>query len=220
MKTNAGPEAVACVGGPQRWPHSRLRCRLAGQLGVLVPLALGAMALAPPSHAQGYADRQGRLGLVAEADIEYGGDDIVSVYYTNNTSTKISAGQGVALALGAHYRPRALPIDFAATVGYKFIGTEDRNSNLGLYRVVVKLTGTYMLPQQFWVDAGPVWHTATKLKGDGFLADIPFDDALGVTAGIGWRFVGVSYTHIRYRSPQLISDVDASNIGVNLVFKF
>jgi hypothetical protein len=220
MKTNDRPEAAASsskFGRPG--PAPGWGCRLAHP-GLLVPLALGAALVAPPSHAQGYAERAGRVGLVVELDADYGGDGIVDVYYTDNTKSTIRAGQGVNVALGAHYRPVGLPIDFAATAGYKFVGTEDRDSNLGLYRVVLKFTGTYQFRNRFWVDLGPVLHTGTKLRGYGYVADIPFDDAVGVTAGFGWRWVGVSYTSMKYKSSQLTSDVDASNVGINLVYKF
>jgi hypothetical protein len=202
-------------GGSGRRRHS-----LAVRLAMLTPLALGILMAAPQSHAQGNASRPDHLGLVFETDLEFGGSDVVDVYYTDGSTSKINAGQGVTLSLGAHYLPRALPIDFALTAGYKFVVTADRSSNLGLYRVVLKLTGTYELPNGFWVDAGPVWHVSTKLKGDGYVADIPFDDALGVTIGAGWRYVGLSYTNIKYKSPQTVTDVDGSNIGVTLTFKF
>jgi len=183
-------------------------------------MTLGAFALSPPSHAQGYTTHAGRVGLVAEADIEYGLGDDIRGFYSDGTPTKVSAGQGTTLALGAHYKPAQLPVDFAATVGYKFNGIDDRDSDLGLYRYVLKLTATYELPQRFYVDAGPVIHFNTKLRGDGLVPDIPFDNAVGVTFGGGWRFVGVSYTYIRYSSSRPSLDLDASNIGIDLTFKF
>lgn len=194
-------------------PHRRH----AAPLGLMT---LGAFALSPPTHAQGYTTHEGRVGLVAEADIEYGLGDYIHSFYSDGTPTSISAGQGVTLSLGAHYKPVQMPIDFAATLGYKFNGIDDRDSDLGLYRWVLKLTGTYELPQRFYVDAGPVLHLGTKLRGDGLVPDIPFDDAVGVTFGGGWRFIGVSYTYIRYTSSRPALDLDGSNIGINLTFKF
>jgi hypothetical protein len=208
-----------CTPGPARSPRRNVP---AARLGLLSPLVLGALMVAPQAaHAQGYTSRAGHLGFVFETDLEYGGDDAVDVYYTDGSTSKINAGQGVTLLLGAHYRPIGLPVDFMVTAGYKFIGTEDRNSNLGLYRTVFKLTGTYQLPKRFWVDAGPVWHIDTKLKGDGYVPDIPFQNAVGATVGFGWRFIGVSYTYIRYKPEQAqAQDLNASSIGVNLAFKF
>jgi hypothetical protein len=188
---------------------------------VLAPLGLLAVVAAPQSQAQGDSPHSGRLGFVLDADLEWGGDNVVEVFYQNGSTQNIKAGQGVTLSVGAHYRPISVPIDFAATVGYKFVGAADTNSNLGIYRVVWKLTGTYELPRHFWVDAGPVWHTGVKLKGDGYVPDIPFNDAVGVTIGAGWRWFGLSYTDIKYSASGLYAgDVDASNVGLTFTFKF
>jgi len=112
-----------------------------------------------------------------------------------------------------------VPIDFAATVGYKFVRTSDYNTDLGIYRVVLKFTGTYALPNHFWIDAGPVLHTDTRLQGDGYVPDVHFDDAWGVTVGAGWRWIGVTYTNIHYNS-ELTGRLDASNVGATFTWKF
>jgi hypothetical protein len=107
--------------------------------------------------------------------------------------------------------------DFAATVGYKFVRTEVYDSDLGVDRVVFKLTGTAALGNHFWVTAGPVWHTGVKLNGDGFIEDVDFDDAVGGMAGFGWRWLGVTYTYIKYKA--FGETINASN-GVGFSWKF
>lgn len=154
-----------------------------------------------------------------EAAGEFGGDNLVKVFYTNGSTQDIRAGQGATLSAGVHYQVPGAPVDIAATVGYKFVRTAAYNTDLGVNRVVLKLTGTYELPRNFWVDAGPVWHTAVKLNGDGYVPDVNFDDAIGVTVGAGWRWFGISYTSIRYTSG-LTGGVDASNVGVTATWKF
>jgi hypothetical protein len=72
-------------------------------------------------------------------------------------------------------------------VGYKLVRTAAYNTKLGVDRVVVKFTAAYMLPNNFWVDDGPVWHTEVKFNGDGYVPDISFDDAVGGSGGAGWR---------------------------------
>ncbi len=182
-------------------------------------LCLAVVLAAPRCQAQGYSPGAGRLGLVLEAGAEFGGDNVVKVFYRNGDTQDIRAGQGVTLAVGAHYQPVSLPIDFAATVGYKLERTSDYHTDLGMYRVVLKFTGTYALPNHFWVDAGPVLHTGTRLNGDGYVPDIDFNDAVGVTVGAGWRWIGVTYTNMRYNSA-LTGGVDASNVGATFTWKF
>lgn len=184
-----------------------------------VLFGLVAVLLAPRSHGQGYPPAPGHFGAVLEAAGEFGGDDVVRVFYTNGDTQDLRAGQGLTVSAGVHYEPVSFPIDFAATVGYKFVRTRDFNSDLGINRIVLKFTGTYALPNHFWVDAGPVLHTSTKVNGDGFIPDINFDDAVGVTIGAGWYWFGISYTNIHYSSA-VTGNVDASNVGITATWKF
>jgi hypothetical protein len=161
----------------------------------------------------------GHFGVVLESAAEFGGDNLVDVFYRHGGTQHIKAGDGVTLGGGVHYRPEALPIDFAATVGYKFIRTSSFNTDLGVDRVVIKLTGTVPLANHFWVTAGPVWHTGTRLNGDGYVQNVDFNDAVGGMVGFGWRWIGVSYTTIKYRGP-FSGSVDASNGGITFGWKF
>jgi len=181
---------------------------------VLAIAALGSGALA---HAAPYAD--GHWGAVFEGAAEAGGDDVVKVYYRHGDSQTIHAGQGVTVGVGLHYQPSSAPVDFAATVGWKFVRTADYNTDLGIDRWVLKFTGTYLLPNNLWIADGPVVHLGTKLRGDGYVPDIKFDDAVGGTVGFGWRWIGVSYTNIRYTSPET-GGLDGSSGGITFAWKF
>jgi hypothetical protein len=59
----------------------------------------------------------------------------------------------------------------------------------------------------------------TSLNGDGYVPDVDFDDAVGGMVGFGWRWIGVSYTNIKYRGP-FDGSVDASNGGITFAWKF
>jgi hypothetical protein len=190
----------------------------------LTAIALATLVVAtaskPAEAAGGEATGEpGHFGFVLGAAVELGGDDLVRVFYRNGDTQTIRAGQGGTVGGGIHYRPVALPIDFAATVGYKFVRTAANNTDLGVNRVVIELTGTVPVGNHFWVTAGPVWHTSTKLDGDGFIPSVNFDDAVGGMVGFGWRWVGVRYTNIKYRGP-FTGSVDASSGGISLAWKF
>jgi hypothetical protein len=161
----------------------------------------------------------GHFGIVLDTAAEFGGDNLIDVVYRHGGTQHIKAGDGVTLGGGIHYRPVSLPVDFAVTVGYKFVRTSSYDTDLGVNRAVIKLTGTVPLANHFWVTAGPVWHTSTRLNGDGYIPDVDFDDAVGGMVGFGWRWIGVSYTNIKYRGP-FVGNVDASNGGVTFTWKF
>jgi len=181
--------------------------------------ALLSIAFAPLSQADIGEPSPGHFGPMLELSGEFGGDNVAQVFFTDGGSQDIKAGQGVTIAGGLHYQPAGFPIDFSATVGYKFVRTRAYNTDLGMDRVVLKFTGTYMLPNHFWVDAGPVWHTSVHLNGDGYIPDVDFDDAVGGTVGLGWRWIGLTYTDIHYNSPET-GRIDGSNVGVTFAWKF
>ena len=181
--------------------------------------ALLSLAFAPLSQADIGEPSPGHFGPVLEFSGEFGGDNVARVFYTNGDSQDIKAGQGITVSAGVHYQPPGFPIDFTGTVGYKFVRTEAYNTNLGMDRVVLELTGTYSLPNHFWVNAGPVWHTGVHLNGDGYIPDVDFDDAVGGTVGVGWRWVGLTYTDIHYNSAAT-GRVDGSNVGISFTWKF
>jgi hypothetical protein len=192
----------------------------------LTAVALAAIVVATASNqaeaAWGEATGDpGHFGFVLDGAAEFGGDNLVEVIYRNGDTQNIKAGQGVTLGGGIHYRPVALPVDFAATVGYKFVRTASNNTDLGVDRVVLEFTGTVPVGHDFWVTAGPVWHTAVKLNGDGLVPNVDFDDAVGGMVGFGWRWVGVRYTNIKYRARDpFTGSVDASSGGISVAWKF
>ena len=57
------------------------------------------------------------------------------------------------------------------------------------------------------------------LDGDGYIPDVDFDDAVGGTVGVGWRWVGLTYTDIHYNSAAT-GRIDGSNVGISFTWKF
>lgn len=160
-----------------------------------------------------------KFGWVVKADLEYGGDQIARVYYTNNTEQSVKAGQGVGLGLGGHYQPAGSKFDFSGTVGFKYVGTQASNANINLTRAIMELRADYLINDNIWVGAGPVYHTNIKLNSDGVGPDLSFDPALGFTAKIGWKFVALSYTGMTYKDKYGIQ-YSANNLGVSFIGKF
>lgn len=190
------------------------------RVSLIALLAATAAVGTSPAKAADYSSQpRGHLGAVLELDGDFGGDNIASVLFTDGSTEDIKAGQGIAGAVGLHYQLAALPLDIAVTAGYKYVTTRASNANIFLDRVEIKAVGAYELPGHWWVDAGPVWHAGTRLHGDGYLPDVSFDDAVGATVGLGWRWIGVAYTNIHYNSA-ITGSLDASNVGVTLAWKF
>jgi hypothetical protein len=167
----------------------------------------------------GAANAEG-LGFTFEADLEYGGDDLATVNFTDGSSQHVKAGQGVTLALGGHYRAsEASPYSVRATVGYKFVTTAAENADIGVERTVFEVVGNHLWPSGFWLGGGLTHHSGVRFKGDGFGPDVDFDDATGLTAEFGWKWIALSYTKIDYKD-EFGGKWDGSSLGLTLTSKF
>jgi len=175
------------------------------------------MATALPSA---HAAPSAGWGFVLEGDAEYGGDDIATVSFTDGSDQDIKAGQGVTLALGAHYRNSAeSPFSVRGTVGYKFVTTAASNADINIGRTVFEVVGNYLWPTGWWAAAGLTHHSSIKFDGDGFTDDVKFDDATGPTFEVGWRWFALTYTKLDYTDP-FGGEWDASSLGLTLTTKF
>jgi len=82
---------------------------------------LGAVMLAGATQAGAAgqkAESGKRGGFLVQADIDYGGDDVATVYFDDDSSQDLKAGQGLAISLGGWFRPiESSPFEIQASVG-------------------------------------------------------------------------------------------------------
>jgi len=185
--------------------------------GLLVLASLAATAQAqetPP------ADHGPRIGWLGQVDIDYGGDDVATVYFEDDDSQNVTAGQGLAISVGAYFRPIAnSAFEIDASVGYKFSTTAASNADIGVERTMLQLGVAHHWPNGFYLGGGVVRNMSPTVDGDGFFEDIDFDDATGYNLEIGWKWIALHYTDMTYES-DLYEDVDASHFGVRLTYRF
>jgi hypothetical protein len=184
-------------------------------------LALATLTVATSAAAQTTAPASGpSLRFVVEGVVEGGGDEVATVTFEDGDTQTVRSGQGVSLAVGGHLRPnRESPFGVRATAGFKYVTTAADNAHITLTRIPLELVGTYELPNGINFAAGFVRHTAIKFRADGIGDDLEFEDANGATAEVGWKWVALTYTVMRY------TDVDggeytANNAGVSLRYFF
>jgi hypothetical protein len=186
---------------------------------VLALFSIAAQAAGPAAK-----DLGPRGGFLAQLDADFGGDDLATVYFEDDDSQDITAGQGVTLSVGGYFRPvddSAFEID--ASVGYKYATTQADNADINVSRTVMQLGAAYRWPNGFYVGGGLVEHFSPQLNGDGFFDDIQFDDATGFNVELGWRWISVHYTDIKYSNDFLDffdEQVDASHVGLRFTYRF
>ncbi|ROH93784.1 peptidoglycan-binding protein [Stagnimonas aquatica] len=162
---------------------------------------------------------QRRFGVLLEGALEWGGETVATVGFTNGSTQDVDTGQGVTLAGGLYFRP-VEAVDIRATAGYKLVTTKASNADITLTRYVLKLTADYLLPGGFRIGAGPVQHMNIKFDGDGIGPNLEFDNALGYVAQLGWKWLAVSYTGMKYQLKNSAQEIDANNVGATFTWEF
>ena len=178
-------------------------------LGVacLLPLTTSAQDAKPPSPVR----------AVFEGNLEYGGDDLVTVFFTNGEDQQMKAGQGGTLAIGGEFAPPALPLLLRATLGLKYNTEAADNANINFVRYPLNLMGYLTFARGFRLGGGVTKHVGARLKGDGFVDDLQFDSSAGARFEFGYRWVALTYTTLTYTADSG-EDFSGNSFGVSFSF--
>jgi hypothetical protein len=188
-----------------------------GALLTLLMAAGAANAQEPTAPAD---DLGPRVGFLGQVDLDYGGDDVATVYFEDDDSQNVKAGQGLAISVGAYFRPIASStFEIDASVGYKFSTTAASNADIGVERTMLQLGVSHRWPNGLYLGGGLVHNMGPTVDGDGFFEDIDFDDAQGFNLEVGWRWIALHYTDMTYES-DLYEDVDASHFGLRFTYRY
>lgn len=178
-------------------------------------LCLGLLPLAASADDGGFFIRP-----AIEGAIEFGGDTLGTVLFSNGETQDIKAGQGVSVAGGLHLRPyRQSHLDVRALVGYKYVSTRANNADIHVDRVTLELLPAYRFDGLWWAGAGLVKHSSIRLNADGFAPNVHFNSKVGAELQLGWSFLALTYTSLKYQDDAGRS-YDASNIGLRISSAF
>jgi len=180
-------------------------------------LTAALMSAAPAAQA---AEPVKRGGFLGQLDLDFGGDDVATLSFTNGDTQNVKAGQGLGLGVGGWFRPvESVPFELQGILGYKVVWTAAENADIKMTRTTLQLNGIYRFANDWYAGGGYTMHMSPELDGDGFFEDFEFDDASGFTVEFGWKWIGLHYTKIEYSSPGF-QDADASNIGIRFTGRF
>lgn len=189
------------------------------------PAPSSAPAAAPPiaqpaASPRVTAPRRAHWDWVGGGFLEFGGDDVVTVTFTNNESQDLKAGQGVGAFGGGLFRPHQdAMFELRGTLGFKYVTTAASNADITLTRLVWELEPRLRFGAGFWAAIPAVLHTNIEYAGDGFTRDLSFDNAFGTGLRIGWRGLALRWTKLEYRD-EFGNDYDASSLGFSASYPF
>lgn len=143
------------------------------------------------------------VDLVLEGGLHFGGDDVVTVPFTNGDSETIEAGEGISFGVGVVFNP-ANSLEVQLTYGLKFTGVFAENGDVTLERGVLNALVFYRA-NKWRIGGGLTQHLSPELDGDGAASNIHtnFDDATGTILEFDYyywdkAYVGARFTFIDY----------------------
>jgi hypothetical protein len=138
--------------------------------------------------------------FLLEVGLEYGGDRLLEVLFTNGNTQTMRAGQGGFIALGGQLEfGKAKNLMFRTTIGIKYNTTAADNANIRFTRIPINVLAYWKINQDFRLGAGISTHQSVRLNGDGFFPNVNLKSNLGTRFEFGYRWVALTYTAIRYR---------------------
>ena len=160
-------------------------------------------------------DSNQKLSFSLGGGIEFGGDKIAEVYFTNGADQSVNAGQGGSLFAALDYAV-SKSFRIRTTAGYKYVTTAANNANIRLTRFPIQLSGIVNLDKKWWLSAGFATQQGIRFKGDGFLDDLNLTTKGGATFGLGYNTVFLSYTGMKYKD-NLQYEYNASSFGLGFL---
>jgi len=170
-----------------------------------------------------------KITPVVASALEFGGDILVDVTFSDGSKSNIEAGRGIYIS-GGFITPLSNFFEIQSTLGLKWTSTKQaKNGVVDWVRYPLEFLGFYHNKElNFRAGAGLVYQLANNLKGtdDASVLSMKFENSLGfVVAGeyyIGAeknRSLGLRYTSISYK-PQTSGypSVNGNSFGVSLTF--
>jgi hypothetical protein len=156
--------------------------------------------------------------LLLDAGIEYGGDELLKVFFTNGGDQTMRAGQGGYLAVGGQLAfPKVKPLLLRASLGIKYNTTAADNANIRLTRLPVVLMPYWVFKEHFRLGVGIAKHLNVQFKGDDFLPDASMTSSAGPRFEFGYKWIALTYTSLSYTT-EAGREFSASSLGLSASF--
>ena len=158
--------------------------------------------------------------FLVEGGIEYGGDELLTVQFTNGDEQVMLAGQGGYVGAGGQFRFTSLPpLLIRATIGVKYNTTAADNASISLTRFPVTLMPYYQINEDIRLGVGLSTHQGVQFRGDGYAPDESFSGSISPRIEIGYQWAALTYTLQTY-TPATGTALGAGSIGLNLSYVF
>ncbi|MDZ7880823.1 MAG: hypothetical protein U5L45_24315 [Saprospiraceae bacterium] len=156
--------------------------------------------------------------FLVEGGIEYGGDEILKVLFTNGGDQTMRAGQGAYLAVGGQFEfVKLKSLMIRTSLGIKYNTTAADNANIMLTRLPFVVMPFFRIKDDFRIGVGVTSHQRIKLKGDSFFSDVEYKSTVGPRIEFGYKCIALTYTAISYEDKNDKS-YSANSLGLSLSY--
>ena len=167
-------------------------------------------------NAQTTATNQQPIRFLLGGALEFGGDNLAEVYFTDGSVQKMNSGQGGTVFAGTQVRlTKSEKLFLRGSMGFKYLTTKADNANLRLTRIPLQLSLNYMPIKKLRLATGIVTHQAINLKFDGLGQDAKFTSVPGLQFEAGYGLFALSYTLMTYKDANKAS-YSANAIGITI----
>ncbi|MEJ8819738.1 hypothetical protein [Lacibacter sp. H407] len=168
------------------------------------------------SNAQTTSTNQKPLRFLLGGALEFGGDNLAEVYFTDGSVQKMNAGQGGTVFAGGELRlTKSEKLFLRGSIGFKYLTTKADNANIRLTRIPLQLSLNYVPVKKLRFATGIVSHQAINLKFDGLGQDAKFTSVPGLQFEAGYGLFALSYTLMTYKDASNAS-YSANAIGITI----
>ncbi len=150
------------------------------------------------SHAQ--EEKQGaKLGFLINGALEFGGDAVATVSFTNGDSQEVNAGQGITVGVGGELSLlKNHQLRIRGSLGIKYVTTAADNVHIRLTRIPMILTANWVIKDDWRIGAGIVSHQAIRFNAGGIGRDFSLSSPAGPMIEVAYKGIGLSYTILTY----------------------
>lgn len=173
---------------------------------------------------------EAQWGGEVRAQYGMGGDEIITVTYSDESTSTLKLGKYVSINLGPSFQawssgPSSLELQALAGWSWWTTGPQNTEDRLKLSRFPLDLLAFYGLrfpdsDRMLRIGGGAGYHLGTRVRGVGSVKDfkVDFDNAVGFTGEIsiisGTFTAGLRYTSMENKIKDQQITLDASSFGI------
>lgn len=153
--------------------------------------------------------------FLIEGGADWGGDEILQVFFTNGGDQTLRAGQGINLGIGGELQfANMKQLMIRSAISLKWTPTAADDANIMFLRFPVHLTPFWKINNDFRFGVGITTHLNPKLRGDGFFPDVSYTSSANPRFEFGYKWAALSYTPMTFKDGQG-ENFSGTSVGVS-----